>query len=225
MKTVLSTTLFLFSLLICAQDTIYFKNKTVVAAKIAEIGISEIKYQRFDNLTGPHYIASKSEVFLIKYSNGVSDTLKSLVPVIAPISVKMKIADHSDHLILSGNKIIYQGQTISDRKLYAMAANHPSTETQITLKKEFRKLNEYKIKEGALAPALFVVGAGLHIGALGSAFGSNGGAGSNDRAFIASAFIAGAVLRVSGHVINIVYRNKKKSKRQDIVNIYNGTHN
>ena len=48
------------SFLMKSQDTIYFKNKTTVAAKITEVGISEIKYQRLDNLTGPNYLSSKT---------------------------------------------------------------------------------------------------------------------------------------------------------------------
>ena len=73
------------SFLVKSQDTIYFKNKTTVAAKITEVGISEIKYQRLDNLTGPNYLSSKSDIFFIKYSNGVSDTIKSVTPVSAPL--------------------------------------------------------------------------------------------------------------------------------------------
>ncbi len=209
------------SFFINAQDTIHFKNKTVVVAKIMEIGISEIKYQRFDNLNGPNYLSSKNEIFLIVYSNGARDTIKSIV-VVEPININRQLSVNPDRLRLSGNKIIYHERAISDRKLYSMISDHPSSETQLILKKEFKKLNEYKLKEAALAPGLFLAGAGIHLAALGSAFGVNGGAGFNNSSNLVSAFVAGAVLRISGHVVNIVYRNKKKNKRSEIVDIYNG---
>jgi len=53
-----------------SQDIIYKKNGSDIEAKIIEIGISEIKYHKFDNITGPIYVIPKSEVFFIKYENG-----------------------------------------------------------------------------------------------------------------------------------------------------------
>ena len=220
MKTLLSITLFLSSFLVNAQDTIYFKNKTTVAAKITEVGISEIKYQRLDNLTGPNYLSSKSDIFLIRYLNGVMDSIKSGPPVASPISINMEFKESNDKIRMSVNKMIYQNRTIGDNQLGKMINELPSSETQAKLKKEFRKLRVYKLTECAIAPASFVIGAGIHVAALGSAFGSNGGAGAGGTGLI-SAFIAGAVLRISGHVINTVYKNKTRSKREDIVNIYN----
>ncbi len=224
-KTSLTGTLFMSSLFMRSQDTICFKNKTIVVAKIMEVGISEIKYQRLDNLNGPNYVSPKNEIFLIKYSNGVTDTIRSAPFVSAPANVSTPLYLNPDRIRLSRSRMVYHDRTISDRQLKSMAINHPSPETCILLKKEFKKLNNYKLKESVLAPALFVSGAAIHFVALGSAFGGNGGAGSNDGTALASAFIVGAVMRVSGHVMDIVYRNKKKSKRQDIVSIYNGDTN
>ena len=47
-----------------AQDTIYFKDKSIISSKIIEIGITEIQYHRFDNLTGPIYRVIKEETNL-----------------------------------------------------------------------------------------------------------------------------------------------------------------
>jgi hypothetical protein len=211
------------SFLVKSQDTIYFKNKTTVAAKITEVGISEIKYQRLDNLTGPNYLSSKNEILLIKYSNGVTDTIKALAIVSAPVITSTPYYSNPDAIRLSGNRIIYQNRAISDKQLKSMIKELPSSETQIKMKKEFTKLNEYKLKESALAVGLFLSGTAVHGYALQAAFGGNYRI-PNEKALIAT-FIAGAALRISGHVVNIVYRNKKKSKRQDIVDIYNGSNN
>jgi hypothetical protein len=224
MKTSLCITLILTTFLLNAQDTIYFKDKKVLPAKITEVGTSEIKYQRFDFLTGPNYLASKNDIFLIKYANGVTDSIKSL-PLPEPATISVSFAENPDRIRLRGNKLTYQGERISDRKLRSMIPNQTSTETQRQLKNEFKKLNQYKINEAALAPVLFLAGAGIHIAALGSVFGGNGGAGSLSGNSLVATFLGGAVLRISGHIVNIVYRNKKKSKRQDIVDIYNGVNN
>lgn len=220
LKTTFIITLFLSSFLIKAQDTIYFKNKTIVAAKVTEVGISEIKYQRLDNLTGPNYLSSKNEIAVIKYSNGVTDSIKSIPVVASPISVNSEFNPNPEKVRLSGNKIIYEGRTISDKSLRSMTVAHPSAETKVRLEKEFKKLNEYKLKESALAVGLFLSGTVVHSYALQQTFGGNFNSGSQGATI--SSFIAGAALRISGHVVNIVYRNKKKSKRQDIVDIYNG---
>ncbi len=53
-----------------AQDNIILRNGEEVKAKVQEVGISEIKYKKFDNLTGPLYTVLKSDVFIIKYENG-----------------------------------------------------------------------------------------------------------------------------------------------------------
>lgn len=203
-----------------SQDTIYFKDKTVVSAKILEVGITEIKYQRLDNLAGPDYLSSKKEIFLIKYSNGVTDSIKYTMNVPTPMAPKTEINTNVEKVVLSRNRIIYHGKTISDRSLRLMAVNHPNNETQLKLKKEFKKLNEYKLKESALAAGLFLFGTAIHGYALDATFGGKNLIGN--RSNIVATFIVGAVLRISGHVVNIVNRNKKKHKRQEIVNIYNG---
>ncbi|MFN8322504.1 MAG: hypothetical protein U0T74_07580 [Chitinophagales bacterium] len=67
-------------LLVCAstlysQDNIILRNGQEIKAKVEEVGVTEIKYKKVDNLTGPTYVISKSEVFLIQYPNGTKDVL------------------------------------------------------------------------------------------------------------------------------------------------------
>lgn len=54
-------------------DIITLKNGEEINAKVTEIGISEIKYKKCDNLNGPVFSISKVEVFMIKYANGTKD--------------------------------------------------------------------------------------------------------------------------------------------------------
>ena len=53
-----------------SQDNIVLKNGDEINAKISEVGESNIKYKKFNNLDGPIYTKSKEEIFYIKYSNG-----------------------------------------------------------------------------------------------------------------------------------------------------------
>jgi len=52
------------------QDIILLRTGEEIRAKITEVTSTEIKYKRFDNLDGPNYITSKSEIFMITYENG-----------------------------------------------------------------------------------------------------------------------------------------------------------
>ena len=54
-------------------DIIVLKNGAEVSVKVIEIGLTEIKYKKCENLSGPSYTIEKSDVFMIKYSNGTKD--------------------------------------------------------------------------------------------------------------------------------------------------------
>lgn len=54
-------------------DLITLKNGQEVKAQVTEIGTTEIKYKKCDNITGPTYSMKRSEVFMIKYANGSKD--------------------------------------------------------------------------------------------------------------------------------------------------------
>ena len=56
-------------------DVIVLKTGEEVNAKVTEVGQEEIKYKKCENLSGPTYSINKSEVFMIKYSNGTKDII------------------------------------------------------------------------------------------------------------------------------------------------------
>jgi hypothetical protein len=56
-----------------AQDLILKKNGDEINAKVQEIGVTEIKYKKSDNLNGPVYTLLKSEVFMVKFENGTKE--------------------------------------------------------------------------------------------------------------------------------------------------------
>lgn len=54
-------------------DNIILLNGEEVMSKVLEVTVDEIKYKRCDNLEGPVYSIKKSDVFMIKYTNGTKD--------------------------------------------------------------------------------------------------------------------------------------------------------
>ncbi len=52
--------------------TIKYKD---LLCKVLEIDDNNIKYKKFSNITGPTFVIKKSEVYMIKYSNGTSETI------------------------------------------------------------------------------------------------------------------------------------------------------
>ncbi|MDQ3100329.1 MAG: hypothetical protein M3R08_02995 [Bacteroidota bacterium] len=75
MKIILSLLTLIGSLIgpAAAQDVITFRNGDEIQAKVTQVGLSEVKYHRYDNLDGPEYSASRSEVIMIAYANGTKD--------------------------------------------------------------------------------------------------------------------------------------------------------
>ncbi len=64
-----------FTCLLCpagsfAQDKIQKTDKTVIEAKVVEIGATDIKYKKFSNPDGPTYIIPRKDVSVIVYENG-----------------------------------------------------------------------------------------------------------------------------------------------------------
>jgi hypothetical protein len=67
----------LFILFICssniikAQDTLYMRTSESILVKVIEVGTTEVKYKKLDNLNGPIFSILKSDLLIIKYENGV----------------------------------------------------------------------------------------------------------------------------------------------------------
>lgn len=87
MKKLALLLLVLFSQNYFCQDTIYKRVGGAYAAKIIEVNEANVKYNRWDNLTGPVYIENKYDIALIKYANGQIDTFKVVASAVNPITV------------------------------------------------------------------------------------------------------------------------------------------
>jgi hypothetical protein len=101
MKICLVSTLFILftGLRSHGQDIIVKKNGDEIKAKVEQVLDAEIKYRKYENLTGPVYSIGKAEVFMIRYENGSKDVFNSQVTAAAsktqvPTGSKEKISDN-----------------------------------------------------------------------------------------------------------------------------------
>ena len=68
-----------------AQDIITKCNGEEIAAKVAEIGDTQIKYRKYENAQGPLYTLPASEVFLIRFEDGTREVVTPLdAPAVSP---------------------------------------------------------------------------------------------------------------------------------------------
>ncbi|MBC7695996.1 MAG: hypothetical protein H7141_11190 [Burkholderiales bacterium] len=65
-----------------AQDIMTLKNGNELSVKVTEIHEREIKYKDFANLEGPVRVIYKSDVFSIKYENGVKSVIDNNAPAV-----------------------------------------------------------------------------------------------------------------------------------------------
>jgi len=69
----------LFILFICssniikAQDTLSMRSGENILVKVIEVGTSEVKYKKLNNLNGPDFSMLKSDLLMIKYENGTKE--------------------------------------------------------------------------------------------------------------------------------------------------------
>lgn len=57
-------------------DVLLFKDGSEIRVKVLEVFADEIKYKRCDTPDGPTYVSRKSELFMIKYTNGTKEVIR-----------------------------------------------------------------------------------------------------------------------------------------------------
>jgi hypothetical protein len=79
MKNILLFILFVCSSnIIKAQDTLSMRSGENILVKVIEVGTTEVKYKKQDNLNGPVFSMLKSDLLMIKYENGTKDDFSSI---------------------------------------------------------------------------------------------------------------------------------------------------
>lgn len=102
----LSIALTLLTTFCFSQDIITLKTGEDISSKIVEVGLTDIKYKKFDNVDGPSFTILKTEVLMIRYKNGTKDVYNT--------DTKTKTENKSnDDMTLQGTKdasSYYKGQ-------------------------------------------------------------------------------------------------------------------
>lgn len=92
-----------------SQDIIITKKTEKIEAKIVEVSSNEIKYKKLNNLEGPTFILSSSEIVTVIYENGEVQVFEDS-PLPKNIEQATIVADK--HIIRSGNSYFLGGVTM-----------------------------------------------------------------------------------------------------------------
>ena len=208
--------LILLSGLVKAQDTIRFANGNIIAAKVMEVGETEIKYNRFDNVSGPLYVAEKNEVKSIKYANGSFDVFTPTAPKTEkPVSLQQNpTATSYQKIEIHGRRLMYNDRNINEKTLLRLVDACPDISKRDLLEREKATLFQYRNKRSMSAWLLY---GGIGVAYFGIIAGSEGADGAG-----AMAFVLGTGASITGGILTSMYKNKRKQKRVDIAHIYNG---
>lgn len=236
-KNAFTLTLFcLISITAFSQDSLYFTNKSVVVAKISEIGINEIKYHRFDNLSGPMYISNKSELYFIKFANGKTDTITSSKKVVLTEAQSSSSYNQSNNNnsyetseppkieIKHGNRLAYNNRGLGESKFAMLIENFPNKEDKEKLQAEWKVMKKHKA--GQLIAGFVGLGLGLAAPITGIIIGAdnanyNNASTEQTLKTIGVGFGSGIVLGITGATISTIFKSKRNKKKIEIARMYN----
>ncbi|MGZ4035802.1 MAG: hypothetical protein ACXVPU_14255 [Bacteroidia bacterium] len=125
-KILFAALLIIFSGFCFAQDTIIKYNGEIIQAKITEVTPTQIKFKKFDFQDGPLYVENKSDIKMVKYSNGIKEEFQK------------EPAKPSVHIATTDN-IDYYGGTVTPTDKIDMWGSH--------YKIKGRKANEREVQD------------------------------------------------------------------------------
>lgn len=217
----------LIGLKLNAQDTIRFKNGITKAVKVSEIGLNEVRYNDFNNLTGPIYVVNKKEITSIRYSNGTEDkfseletTSQSTVTTSNPANktspTKVIIPPANDKILIKKNDLYYNGRRLGEVKLQKLVNICPDADKQnrmITVMQDMKKYKKNQYLFGFL---------GLGVGLISLPVGIIATGISEDATPFFISLGTGVTFAITGQVISGINKSKRNAKKLEVARIYNG---
>ncbi len=205
-----------------SQDTIAFISKEKTAVKVTEVGINDIKYNRWDNLTGPQYIINKRDVNWIKFANGHVDTIK-VSPIInqsyssSNSNFNTYTTIESDKIMINRDRLIYHGRGLSDNKLYVLIGNVANPDLKKDLLNDYAKMinnrrNQYIFGFGGLG-----LGVASALIGVSSEIGNYGGTGE----YAIIGLGTGVTFGIAGAVISGINKGLRNKRKISIAQRYN----
>ncbi len=224
--------IFLFVLIgfgVHSQDTIRFRNGEVKAVKVTEVGVDNIKYNRFDNVGGPLYITSKNEVHYIKYSVGEIDSFpivkaevkqivqpqpQNLNTYINPNGCDRLLIDRRNKIFCNGN-----GRPLNESRVRNILLSLPEGQKKMNIMKVYTEMKGYQKKQYQFGfGGLIVLVAAPVVGGIGTVF---------TESFVPYlvGIVVGGVAAITGSIISKEFKQKRLGKRVQIVKMYNDEYN
>ena len=115
--------------ILSAQDIITLKSGDEIKAKVQEIGTDNVKYKKYENLTGPVYTLLKTDIFMIKYENGERDIFKDApkaASVAGATTNKQQDVLNYYHNFWTGTKIMDgAGKSLSKAEIRSIMSDVP----------------------------------------------------------------------------------------------------
>ncbi len=200
-----------------AQDTIRFRSGDVLSVKVNEVGLTEINYNRFDNLQGPKYVVEKNDVSLIKYAGGHIDSFKVAAPVVKTTEFKIQDATNSNEKILiSGNKLVYRGNGLGESRLFKMVKAYPEGEKKNRMMRTYYQMRQYKKNQYICG---FGIGLGVGLGA--PYIGMIASVISGEFVPLVVGVAIGGTIGMTGAILSSINKKKRMDKKLELARIYN----
>ena len=196
-----------------SQDSIAFISKEIVAVKLVEIGINDVKYFRLDNLNGPKYTVSKRDIKLIKYASGKTDTIK-----MSRESLEMQ--NQLNRIIIARNRLlVYPGHVLSDMELYGLIKGVSKKEQTIKLFSEFSLMKKFKRKQYTSWYGGLLLGVIAMVTIQDIEWSNRSKSQKDIETSLAIGF--GSLALATGTGFSIYFKNKKTKKKFEIARLYN----
>lgn len=198
-----------------AQDTLRFRNGETQAVKVNEVGVTEIHYNRFDNLQGPKYVAEKNDILFIKYSGGQIDSFKVKEPEVKAAVTSPKNNNGCDKLVIREGKIFCNYVAVGESRLSKIILTVEDNEKKNRMLKSFTEMKRCKKNQYLCG----FVGLGVAIAA--PYFGFVASVISDDFAPFAVGAALGATIGITGGILSSMHKQKRNAKKLEIARIYN----
>ncbi|MBK7668299.1 MAG: hypothetical protein IPJ32_13750 [Sphingobacteriaceae bacterium] len=200
-----------------SQDTLVHKSGERQAVKVTEVGVNDIKYHRYDNLTGPQYIINKQDVRFIRYANGTVDTIvkyAEIKPQVISPSVEFQVMSSK-----SKSSLMYNN--ISDRDLLYTIQTLPLSDSKNKMLKEYSKMMDYKRTQYLANGLGFGIGFAVPVVVTYLTLSDYNYFSSQDgAAVIVGGALVGAAIRITGQVLTKMNKNKRLNAKRNVIMLY-----
>ncbi len=209
---------------IFSQDTIYFRNNEVKSVKVSEVNPTEIKYFRFESLSGPIYTSYTNDIKKIKYAGGHVDSFNVVLQkpnvVSNPINYNANYAyNHTPIEIEFRKRLVYKGHGLNETKLWSLILNYPDQKYSAKMVIEFDVLKKLKGHQHLSGVLGFTIGGAILLAGLVGA--QNYNSYPNYQYWLIAGVIGGGSIIVTGQIISGVFKKKRDEQRVLIAKLYN----